>query len=309
MHTEVTKTAFPLNPLKYALMALLLFLGAQQIASQAQLQLSAELHEMEDNHAPIYLPNEREVSGLTLGYNTLFAKIFWFGTLNYFGKHFAAERDYRWLGSMCGVVSTLDPKFRSAIESCATLLSWAAKQPTVSSNVLSRGIDADPNYWRYYFLRGFNSWYFQEDFEAAKQDFKRASGFNNVPPSVHSLTARLISSSEGGASAKDFLVEALKGTTDVSARAMLLERIKETVLSEQIASLSAAIGQFQKLHGKLPPDLNTLTTSGIIDRIPEDPFGGKFTLTEDGQIQTSSKRKGLGFHGKTARTGIASQGN
>ena len=308
VNTDVNSLRPKLRALSSALIALLLFVGAQQLAISTQQQIAAEISSSADS-PPLYLPDERQVSGLTLGYNTLFAKLFWFSTLNYFGKHFAAERDFRWLGGMCGVVSNLDPKFRNAIESCATLLSWASKQPTISSNILSKGIAADPGYWRYYFLRGFNSWYFQEDLESAKADFKRASSFSEAPASVHSIAARLISSSEGTSSAKDFLVETLKGTTDASARAMLLERIKEAVLAEQVASLAAAVSRYKETNsGQLPSDLSALKAAGLVDRIPEDPFGGTFSLAEDGSIQTSSKRKGLGFGGKTARTGLASQG-
>jgi hypothetical protein len=296
------------TPLVCSILALsLLFAAFHRLATTTRHQLSVELRDSLTN-PPLYLPSEKEVSNLTLGYNTLFAKIFWFSTLNYFGKHFAAERDFRWLGSMCGVVSTLDPNLRGAVESCATLLSWAAKQPTISSEVLSRGIAADPGYWRYYFLRGFNSWYFNEDFEAAKVDFKKASSFREAPASVHSLAARLISQSEGGSSAKDFLVETLRGTSDLTARAMLLERIKEAILSEQLAALSAAIEVYKRSHGALPGNLNRLVAEGLIDRVPEDPFGGTFSLGEDGTIKSSSNRKGLKFSGKTARTGLASQG-
>lgn len=291
----------------YPLAALLLLFSAQRLGSLTQTQLSYELRDSLSN-PPLYLPNEQQVSNLTLGYNTLFAKVFWFSTLNYFGKHFAAERDFRWLGSMCSVVSTLDPHLRGAIESCATLLSWAAKQPGISTKILTRGIDADPTYWRYYFLRGFNSWYFHEDMTAATADFKQASSYLDAPPSIRSLAARLISSSEGISSAKDFLVETLKGTSDPSARAMLLERIKEALLMEQMNSLSVAVERYRTSKGSIPQSLSELVAAGLVDRIPEDPFGGTFSVGEDGQIKTSSNRKGLKFSGKTARTGLASQG-
>ncbi len=39
----------------------------------------------------------------------------------------------------------------------------------------------------------------------------------------------------------------------------------------------------------MPLSLTELETAGLIDKIPEDPYGGEFILMEEGRVYTTSK--------------------
>src|SRR5204863_759985 len=57
----------------------------------------------------LYVPNGTGLRFMSFGYTNILANLLWFNTINYFGKHYRADRNYKWLGHMCGLVTELDP--------------------------------------------------------------------------------------------------------------------------------------------------------------------------------------------------------
>ena len=111
---------------------------------------------------PLYLPDARYIRLITLGFDNFVSDILWFQTVNYFGKQYLGGKDYRWLDSMCTLVTTLNANAMHVYDFCGTLLAWMAKDATASNRILTRGIESHPNHWRFRYLRGFNKWYFFE---------------------------------------------------------------------------------------------------------------------------------------------------
>ena len=143
---------------------------------------------------PLYLPAIEKVKLVTLGFDNLASDLLWFNTINYFGKQIQAHKDFRWLSHMCSLVTDLDPKAVHVFEFCSTMLSWVAKQPKESEQLLSKAIDKKPEYWRYLSLRGFTRWYSLEDKTSALADLSQASKLPEAPHSLASIAYILMSS-------------------------------------------------------------------------------------------------------------------
>ena len=253
---------------------------------------------------PLYLPEVKYVKLVTLGYNNLASDILWFNTLNYFGKELTASRDYRWLGQMCELVTELDPKALHVYEFCSTLLSWVAKDPALSTKLLNSAIAAKPEAWRMYYLRGFNRWYFDEDFEAAREDFILASKLPQAPEFLASLASRLLIKTKSSDSAVKFLKEMEDRTNNEAVRKAIQEKRKEALISQHLEFLREGIRRYRERYGHTPQSLEKLVSDHIITHLPEEPFGGSYALAEDGEPTTTSGHKGLEFQGKTAKTGV-----
>ena len=255
------------------------------------------------NRPPLYLPEVKYVKLFTLGFNNFASDLLWFNTIDYFGKQFAAGRDYKWLSHMCELVTKLDEKSVSQFEFCGNLLAWMAKDARASNKLLTRAMSSHPNAWRFPYMRGFNNWYFLENHEKAREDMILATKKPDAPEFLTSLASRLISKTQDPKVAIEFLKRSLNRTSDENVKKAITEKLKRAYLSLHTELLSKAIANFEKKTGKMPQTLKEVADAGFLRFVPKDPFGGEYYL-ENGEIKNTSKEKGLEFFGKTARTGI-----
>lgn len=265
-------------------------------------------HSLEATHTaktPLYLPKARYIKLVTLGYNNFFSDILWFNTINYFGKEYLGTQDFRWMREMCQLVTTLDPQKLHVYEFCGSLLSWIAKTPGDSNQILASAIANHPQNWRFYYLRGFNYWYFLNKKQLAKRDFERAATLPDAPPFLASLASRLMVDLESPQVAIQFLSHMLRSTKDATVKKALTDKLTRAVFSRNQQMLQKAIFLYQARYKRKPDSLKQLVTGKILTRLPSDPFGGQFIYDKSSAAVTSSTGKlGLEFFGKTATTGL-----
>lgn len=262
---------------------------------------------------PLYLPKSRYVRLVSLGYNTIVADVLWFDTLNYFGKQYSSGRDYRWLSSMCELVTTLNPEPLHTYEFCGTLLAWIAKKPIFSNQILDKAIAHHPDYWRFRYLRGFNYYYFLGNKERAVEDFVAGSKLDGAPLILSSLASRLMVEEDSPDVAVMFLASMYKRASDRNVRAALEDKLKRAILARDLQMLDTAVTDFQHKLGRRPTSLNEMVESKLIKSVPKEPFGGRYLLSHESGaspgaiykfVTTSSGEKPLEFKGKTAKTGL-----
>lgn len=276
--------------------------------SRGQLRSIQESVSVSIDSPPLYLPKVNKVRLVTLGFDHFAADILWFNTLNYFGKQMATERDYRWLGHMCELVTDLNSNTRPIIEFCATMLAWVADDKDQSSLILKKAIKAEPKYWRHRYLLGFNYWYFHENYEAAAKTLQDAAQLPDSPPFVASLAARITANEGSPQIAVAFLQNLLRREKDKNARKALEEKLKLAIITRDLETLEGIAQKYQAQFGKRPKNMKELVAAKLLPGLPLDPFGDRYRINpETGKMDTSSERKGLDFPGKTAKTGLARQ--
>ncbi len=273
--------------------------------SKAELRERQAQTRTEIKQEPLYLPEARYVKLVTLGFDGFASDLLWFNTVNYFGKQYLGKKDYRWLFHMCTLVTKLDPNALHVFEFCGSLLSWIAKQPEKSNIILTKAIEEHPLNWRFYYLRGFNYWYFMEDLERAKQDIARASRVKGAPTFLASLASRLVASTENPNTAVHFLKDLIDNTNDETVQRALGEKLKLAYVSRDAERLESLLAKFEEQSGSKAKSLDDLVSAGLLKFIPKDPFGDQYILdAETGEVHSSKGKRGLSFEGKTARTGI-----
>ena len=58
---------------------------------------------------------------------------------------------------------------------------------------------------------------------------------------------------------------------------------------EAVLQIEQAIAAYKQRFQTDPEDLRRLVSAGLLERIPDDPYGGKFYLDEQGRVRTTSK--------------------
>lgn len=268
--------------------------------------LRAEVAHVEiQDRAPLYLPNEQYVRLATMGFDNFASDLLWFNTINYFGKQLRGNRDYQWLSNMCNLVTSLDPRKSHVYEFCANMLAWEAKDFTKSIEILDRAVAAEPNTWRFLYIRGFNYWYFFQDTDKAVADLQAAANMKDAPPFLASLVSRLFIHKDSPETAVTFLQNAVRNASDESAKKVLLDRLKRAILARDLKVLQDQIDRFAQQKGAPAKNLHDLVEAGLLRFVPEEPFGGKYELDpSSGKAISTSGEEPLKFYGKTKDTGI-----
>jgi hypothetical protein len=58
---------------------------------------------------------------------------------------------------------------------------------------------------------------------------------------------------------------------------------------ETVLQIEEAIAEYKDRFQTDPEDLGRLVKAGLLERIPDDPYGGNFYLDEQGRVRTTSK--------------------
>lgn len=133
------------------------------------------------------------------------------------------------------------------------------------------------------FFIGFNDAYFLKDYKDAAYYFKRAALLHHSSL-LTNLAARYFYEAGRTKLGIIFLKTMIKSTHNSSIKFIYELRLDAL---QKIASLTAAVNIYKKRYSKLPKNLRQLIDKKIIDRIPVDPYGGKFYIS-NGSIKTTS---------------------
>lgn len=174
----------------------------------------------------LYLPNGAALELVSFGYRNALANLLWFKTISYFGKHYASDRNYRWLAHQCELVTRLMPKAVSPYIFCSNMLSWEAGVPDQSVKILDRAVAEFPTEWNMRYYRGITYLVFLKQPIAALEDFRAASHLPDAPPLVKRLAAKTMAQLDDPAAAIEFLEQLIRGEADPNARKALQEKFE-----------------------------------------------------------------------------------
>lgn len=93
-----------------------------------------------------YLPKAKYLKPALLGFEHLAADLFWLEAIQYFGKHYEADRRYPKLYPLVDLVTSLDPQFLDAFRLGALFLTIARQYPEAIT-IYEKGIAQNPDWW------------------------------------------------------------------------------------------------------------------------------------------------------------------
>lgn len=196
------------------------------------------------------------------------------------------EWEYTWLYNALKASTDLDPHFLDPYFLANGVLTWEAKRVREANSLLEKGTRyRDWDYWLPYYL-GFNYYYFLNDNNKSSEVLMVASKRPGAGSFIPYFAARLAYQGNKTENAIIFLEEVLRTTKDKTMRKDYETRL-ETF--KRILSLEKAVALYKEKVGRTPEKLNELVERKIIGRLPEDPYGGRFYLTSDGSIKTTSE--------------------
>ena len=184
------------------------------------------------------------------------------------------------------IITDLDPWFWDAYLMADMVLAWDFKRIDLANKLLLKAKKYRTWDFKIPYYLGFNYFYFLHDNENGSKYLMEASKLPGSPKYLPALATRLSVYQNNYGPAIVFLTDLLKSTHASSSVITLQKRLKTLIILENLEKL---VDKYEKLNKSLPTDLFDLVKKGFIDRIPDDPYGGKFILLPNKRVFTTSK--------------------
>ncbi len=228
---------------------------------------------------------------LAVGNRGVFADFLFLRTMTFFGERFQndqtpSEADWSYLIHSLDVVTDLDPYFLDPYVFCEGVLVWGANKIDAANRLLEKGIEYRTWEWRLPFYAGFNAFYFQHDFAQGSAYVMEAAKIPGSPDFLKPLAARLAYYGKRTQTGVLFLKQMLAETSNPQLRKTLSKRLAAL---EAASSIEAARERYRKDFGHYPEHLKNLVSSGYLEKLPVEPYGGHWGVLPNGRVFSTSK--------------------
>ncbi len=212
--------------------------------------------------------------------------LFYFGSvLQKFEENVILRPEFMNMYKMLQSSLYLDPYNMDAYYFAQASFTWDLGRIKEVNHLLKIGMEKrDWDYWIPFYL-GFNYAYFLKDYVQAAGYMQRAAELSGNPLFTN-LAARYFYESEQTAFGLAFLETMIEGAKDPAVKSHYAMR-RDALLAMSI--LEEAQNMYLDQFGGGVETLQQLVTSGILEDLPVDPYGGSFYLDDHGKVRTTSK--------------------
>lgn len=235
------------------------------------------------------LPRGEYLKPMLLGYQHAGADLLWLQLLQVLGKKKTSADEYEWIYHALDVITTLDPQYDYAYYVGGVVLTNLANRTDLSNRLLVKGFDANPTVWNLPFLLGYNHYFILGDAAKGAEYMAAAAKLPGGPSYLPGLASRMYAEASNPEVALQLLRALWLQTQDQEMREVLENRAKEIIIERDVQALESARDAYRAKQGHLPGALNDLVISGEVGRIPDEPFGGAYSIdARTGEISSST---------------------
>jgi len=276
------------NPIAWLLL-LVLPLGFAGVW-RLQHDIDAQRTSMSEERDPVLLHSGKLVKAMSLEYAPLLADIYWTRVVQFYGnKRMRGQANLELLWPLLDITTTLDPNLVVAYRFGAIFLSQSAPsgagRPDLAVQLIQRGIQVNPDYWRLYEDLGFVYYFDLKDYPKASEAFLEGSKKPGALVWMKIMAARIAAEGESYTTSLFLWKDIYDSTTDPQVKANALRHLELLQVKEDCSQLDAVADEYAKRYGKRPARVSDLVQAGLIRGIPRDPKGFAYVLGQDGKAE------------------------
>ena len=228
-----------------------------------------------------------------LGFRNALSDVVWLQAVQVAGNRNLLRSDYDRLYRLLDAVSNYDSRFLVPYLLGGLVLGESPDHAREALGTLERGWRNHPREWRLPFYMGY-TWYFilGNPLEGGRL-MQEASRLPGRPAYLPRLSARMLVEAKAPETALSFLQEIIAKETDPERREVLIRRALEVAVERDIQRLERAVEAYRTDRRKNPGSLEDLLAGGFLHAIPEEPGGGKYYLSADGEVRSTKVKQRL----------------
>jgi len=262
------------------------FAGIWRLQHGIDSQLAAVSQERDD----VLLRSGKLVKWMSLEYSPLLADIYWTRVVQYYGnKHVRGQANLEMLWPLLDVTTTLDPNLIVAYRFGAMFLSQAppagAGRPDQAVELIRRGIQANPDYWRLYEDLGFVYYFDLKDYKKASEAFLEGSKKPDALVWMKVMAAKIAAEGESFSTSMFLWNDIYESSSDPLIKKNALQRLELLKAQEDCKQLNALADEYAKRNGRRPARMSDLVQAGLLRGVPADPEGFAYVFGEDGKAE------------------------
>ncbi|HZC65037.1 MAG TPA: hypothetical protein VE545_00570, partial [Candidatus Dormibacteraeota bacterium] len=160
-----------------------------------------------------------------------------------------------------------------------------AGRPDQAVALLQRGIQENPDYWRFYEDLGFVYYMDAKDYTKAAQAFEEGSRRPHAQIWMRVMAAKVAAEGESFETSMFLWRDVYQNAIDPDTKKGALTHLQLLRVREDCKQLDALVEKYEKRFGHPPDNISQLVQSGMLDRIPVDPLGIAYMLDAQGKAQ------------------------
>ncbi len=196
------------------------------------------------------------------------------------------ETEWKIIYKAFETVINLDPRATDPFILATTTLPWEAGMVEETNTLLEKVAKYRPNDYRPYFFLWYNHYHFLKDLPKSAEYLKKAAAIQGSPTYLKPLASRMHLYSGQLEASLLYTKNIIETTNDEQMRQYMMKRLEGL---RAIHLLEEGVRKFNEKYGSLPQYPEDLVTTGIIDKVPQDPYDGKFFIAPGGRVYTTSK--------------------
>lgn len=279
------------------------FAGVWKLQERIDGQFDAMHQEADD----LVLRSGKLLKVMSLEYAPLVADLYWTRVVQYYGdKAVLHDSNFELLWPLLDVTTTLDPHLLVAYRFGSMFLSESAPsgagRPDLAIQLIQRGIEANPDYWRFYQDLGFIYYFELHDYDKASAAFLEGSKHPQALPWMKVLAAKVIEQGDNPETSAFLWNEIYTTTTDPQMKENAATHLQLLKSDADCKAIDAISSDFEKRKSRRPTSMQDLISAGLMRGVPVDPMGHAYVLDGDGKAQLnpdSPLAKKKVFYGKT----------
>ena len=206
---------------------------------------------------------------LSLEYAPLMADVYWTRVVQYYGsKRERREQNLDGLWPLLDLTTTLDPKLIPAYRFGSTFLAEArpvgAGRPDYAIELINRGIQQNPEYWRLYQDLG-NIYYFTlRDNRKAAEAYDAGSKVAGAMPWMKIMAARIAERGDTRQTSRLLWTELYQSAQDATIRENAKTHLKLLKADDDKEQLDQLLGEYAKKNGRGAENIADLVDAGML---------------------------------------------
>ncbi|MFC1584944.1 hypothetical protein ACFL5V_05310 [Fibrobacterota bacterium] len=175
-----------------------------------------------------YLPSGNHLKPMLLGHDQAYAGWIWVDAMLYFADAYLEGKGYPWLGNIIDIVITLDPKFHSAYEFGAMILSENRQTLPKALEITVRGITQFPEDHKFRVYAGMFQLSLDSNYFLAAEYLKPVNQDQDAPEYMRGLASTLLARAGDRQAALKFLMQSYLAAKSPINREFVLRKMAKT---------------------------------------------------------------------------------